>query len=109
MKNIKYPANSLAFNEILVEIFNLDLVPTEWLEEIIYKVRESESFNINFEASGIETVLFITNVGFCKWCSLFYLLYSLLCFICKKVNCCWERFGHKIFWNGLIRLYLSVY
>ena len=39
MKNIKFPANSLTFNEFLLEIANLDLIPTEWLEEAIYRVR----------------------------------------------------------------------
>ena len=109
MKNIKFPANSLVFNEFLIEIVNLDLIPTEWLEERIYRVRESEAFNINFEASGIETKLFITNVGFAIWSTYLYVSNSILSLACIRNNRIWKRYGQKIYWNGLIRLFLSVY
>ena len=109
MKNIKFPANSLVFNEFLFEIVNLDLVPTESLEELIYKVRESDPFNINFEACGIETNLFISNVGFAIWSLFLYIFYALLSLTCIKKNRIWKHIGRKIYWNGLLRLYLSVY
>ena len=109
MKNIKFPANSLVFIDYLVEIVNLDLIPTEWLENRIYKVRTTESFNINFEASGIESKLFITNVGFAIWSTFLYIFASVLSLTCVHKKNIWKRFGQKIFYNGLIRLYLSVY
>ena len=109
MKNIKYPANSMIFNENLLDIVNLDLIPTEWLEEAIYKVRETEAFNLNFEACGIETNLFITNVGFAIWNAKLYIFATILSLTCIHKNRIWKKFGRKIFWNGLIRLYLSVY
>ena len=63
MKNIKFPANASLFISFLVEIVNLDLIPTEWLEDLIYYLPEETPFNINFEASGIESNLFISNTG----------------------------------------------
>ena len=109
MKNIKYPANSLIFNEFLVEIVNLNIIPTEWLEEIIFRVRESDAFNINFEASGIESNLFINNVGFAIWSVFSYIFAAILSLTCITKSRIWKKFGSKIYWNGLIRLYLSVY
>ena len=108
-KNLHFPANSLAFNEFLLKIVNFDLVPTEWLEESLYKVRDQDSFNINFEACGIETKLFITNVGFALWSALIYIFTAILSLTCIHKKHIWERFGRKFYWNGLIRLYLSVY
>ena len=99
----------MIFNENLLDIVNLDLIPTEWLEEAIYKVRETEAFNLNFEACGIETNLFITNVGFAIWNAKLYIFAAILSLTCIHKNRIWKRIGRKIYWNGLIRLYLSVY
>ena len=113
MKNIKFPGNTQVQNEYIVDIVNFDLVPEEWteaIEDAVYsRVRESESLNINFEASGIESKLFIQNVGLAMWSTFFYLIIALLSFVFQRVNYIWKHFGQKIYWNGLIRLYLSVY
>ena len=109
MQNIRFPANSMTFIEFLVSIVNFDLIPTGWLEEKIYRLRQSEAFNINFEACGIETKQFITNVGFVIWSTYSYIFAAILSLTCIHKNRIWKKIGQKIFWNGLIRLYLSVY
>ena len=40
MKNIKYPANALIFTDFLMNVANLDLVPTEFYEDVIYYLPE---------------------------------------------------------------------
>ena len=89
MKNIKFPANSMVFNKFLVGIVNFDLVPTEWFEKIIYTVRESQAFNINFEACGIETKIFIKNIGFAIWSTFSYIFAAILSLTCIHKNHIW--------------------
>lgn len=55
MKNVRFPANASEFTDFLMDVANLDLFPTEWLEDIIYYLPEQVPFNINFEACGIES------------------------------------------------------
>ena len=85
------------------------MIPIEWLEDQIYYLPEAEPFNVNFEACGIETQLFITNMGCLIWVLYFYALISLISLSCIKKERVWKRFGNKIYWSGLIALYTASY
>ena len=109
MKNVKYPANALIFTMFLMEIANLDLIPTEIIEDIAYYLPEPIAFSINFEACGMESTLLISNIGSALLVIFLYALVSILTAVLYKVKRVWNKLGPVIYWNGLIRLFLELY
>ena len=81
MKNVKFPANTLIFTESLSNIANLDLFPTEILEDLVYYLPEPVAFNINFAANGIKSTLFISNIGSSLLIILAYLIAAIMCLV----------------------------
>ena len=109
MKNAKYPANANIFTKALVDIVNLDLIPTENLEKKVYYLPEPVAFNINFASNGKESTLFISNIGSSLVVIMLYILVALICVVLYKVKRVWNWLGPIIYWNGLIRLFLELY
>ena len=109
MKNARYPANATIFTSILVTIVGFDLVPTEFLEELVYYLPEPTAYNINFAANGIESTLFISNIGFALLVIMAYILATIICLVLYRVKRVWYRLRPIMFWNGLIRLFLELY
>ena len=109
MKNVKFPANALIFTKSLSKIANLDLFPTEILEDLIYYLPEPIAFNINFAANGIESTLFISNIGSSILIVLAYIIAAIICVVLFKVNLVWNWLRPIIYWNGLIRIFLELY
>ena len=109
MKNVKYPANALIFTSSLVDIVNLDLLPTEHLEELVYYLPEPVAYNINFAANGIESTLFISNVGSSLLVIVANIIVAIVCLALYKVKRVWNWLRPIIFWNGAIRLFLELY
>ena len=72
---------------------NLDLFPTEWLEEMIYYLPELTPFNINFEAVGIESKPFISNIGSGIWIIFILLIYAMVNLVFYTKKRVWNRFG----------------
>ena len=109
MKNVKFPANAAIFTDHLMNIANLDLFPTAILEDLIYYLPEPVEFNINFAANGIESTLFISNIGSSLLVIIANILAAIICLVLYKVKRVWNYLGPIIYWNGLIRLFLELY
>ena len=59
-EKLKIPAQSMTITKEMVKISNLDILPTEWLSEIIWDYwPENDSFSPNFESAGVESTLFL--------------------------------------------------
>ena len=80
-----FPGNTRDFLEYVIEVTNLDLIPTSWIEGALYYLPEPEPFNINFEAVGIETKLLLTNIGSIIWTTLGFFVLALITLVFKKV------------------------
>ena len=93
----------------MIDIVNLDLVPTEYIDEKLYYLPESDINNINFYAVGIESHYFIENTGSVLWTIYAYLLLAIISICLYKVKFIWKHFGSKFYWNSQIRLYISLY
>ena len=109
MKNARYPANATIFTSILVTIVGFDLVPTEFLEELVYYLPEPTAYNINFAANGTESKLFIRNIGSSILLIIAYILAAFICLVLYKVQRVWNRLRPIIYWNGFIRLFLELF
>ena len=93
-----------------------DLIPTEYLDELMYYWPEEDPFSANFESVGIETTFFLENIGFAIWMANFNIVLILFHAAIYKVNCksrCCQKFKEKLsfylYWNGLIRLYMELF
>ena len=70
---------------------------------------EPVAFNINFSEQGLESTLFIENIGSSLLMILLYILLAIMCLFLYNVKSIWNKLGPKIYWNGLIRLFLELY
>ena len=70
---------------------------------------EAEAFNINFEASGVESNLLISNTGSVLWSTYGYIGIAFMSLLFFKVKFIWNKVGKKIYFNGIIRFIMSVY
>ena len=43
----------------MIKIVNFDLIPTEYLDALIWYFPEVDPFSLNFETAGLESVLFL--------------------------------------------------
>ena len=48
LEEVKFPAQLGIFNEFLIKLATLDLIPTELLDELIYAFPEEEAFSMSF-------------------------------------------------------------
>ena len=92
-----------------MKLAKFDMFPTEQLEEVIYYLPEQKPFNINFEANGMESTMFISNIGSLIWIIFIYINLAVLSFVLRNVKCIWTRFGSLILWNGMINLFMGSY
>ena len=63
-EQLKFPANSMMVTKELIKIATFDLIPTELLIDEMFYFPESEAFSLSLETSGVESTLFIRNIGF---------------------------------------------
>ena len=64
IEGIKFPVNVVTINHYIFEIANFHIVPTEKINEKIFYIPEEEPYNFNFQEYGIESLLFLLNLGF---------------------------------------------
>ena len=59
-EKLKIPPISMAITKEMIKISNFDLLPTEWISEILWEYfPEEEAFSLNFETAGIEAIEFL--------------------------------------------------
>ena len=109
MQNIYFPANSQEFMDAVIKYAQFDPIQTSLLDEWMYNLPEMDSFNANFEACGYEFLFMITNIGSAKWICLINVIMAIISFIVYKQKCKCKNELHVFYWNGLIRLFMSVY
>ena len=109
MKNIKFPANTTIYIAFIMDIANLDLVSTEDIDVSIYYLPETEAYNINFEACGVESTYYVSNIGSVLWIIYAYMLTALVSLLLFKVPKIWSKLGQKIYFNSTIRFFMELF
>ena len=100
----------------MVKIYTFDLIPTEFIDEMIWYFPDADAFNLNFEMEGMESTLLLANIGFLKWLIglnillvvIHILLYPLRnsCRVFKWAN---KKIGGYLYFDGLLRLYMEIF
>ena len=75
---LKFPANSMMIIDYMINLASFDLIPTEAVDEKIYYWPEADPFNTNFEMAGIESELFLANIGFALYMVYMHCLAALI-------------------------------
>ena len=92
-----------------MDIANLDLVSTEEIDVSIYYLPETEAYNINFEACGVESTYYVSNIGSVLWIIYAYMLTALVSLLLFKVPKIWSKFGQMIYFNSTIRFFMEIF
>ena len=92
-----------------MEIANLDLVSTEEIDVSFYYLPETEAFNINFEACGVESTYYVSNIGSVLWIIYAYMLTALVSLLLFKVPKIWSKLGQKIYFNSTVRFFMELF
>ena len=64
MKKLKFPANAALVNEEMIQFAFFDLIPTDWLDDIVLYLPETSPYSSAFQMFGYESILFLGNAGF---------------------------------------------
>ena len=116
LEKLQIPANSLVITKQLVKIATFDLIPTEFIDEMIWYFPDADAYSLNFEMVGVESTLLLANIGFMKWLIglniLLVLIYSIL-YPCRDSYSCFkwanEKIGGYLYFDGLLRLYMEAF
>ena len=79
LDNLKFPPSTMIITRELIKIAKFELIPTEKINEELWYFPEGEAFSLNFETAGVESKLFLENIG-----TILYLV--LLNFVCMLVH-----------------------
>ena len=81
-EKLKFPASSMTVTKEMIKVATFDLIPTEWLTDMIWSYfPEDESFSLSFATAGIEGKLFLKNAGLIFYMVILNAIYGLLHFI----------------------------
>ena len=57
---LKFPANSMSTTREMYKIASFDLIPTDWLSDMLWTYwPEEEPYSLNFASMGYESMLFL--------------------------------------------------
>ena len=88
-ENLKISANAMILIEQMRKFSNFDVFPMEVIDEQLYYFPDADPFTVNFEMSGTESTLFLSNIGTPLWIMLTMVILAL---ILALLNKCRQRF-----------------
>ena len=88
-ENLKISANAMILIEQMRTFSNFDMFPMEVIYDQLYYFPDADPFTVNFEMSGTESTLFLSNIGTPLWIMLTMVILAL---ILALLNKCRQRF-----------------
>ena len=115
-EKLKFPPSAMTITKKMIKLATFDLIPTEWISDMLWYFPEGEAFSLNFETAGIESKLFLQNIGLTLYLVLFNILYGLLHGILvpfksksKFLEKTVKKMDSYLYFNGTIRFYMEVF
>ena len=111
IEELKFPSNTVIYNNFILELAKLDLIPTEKIDGEVFqnKDRERKALSAKLAEYEYDSTLFIDNIGSFFWLIALCLLLVVIHFSCY----CFKKIKHKLgaflFWNGIIRVIMETY
>ena len=115
-QGLKFPANAMMIIEWMIKLASFDLIPTEIIDAEIYYWPEMDAFSVNFEMSGVESVLLMNNIGFAIY-MIYAHLFAMLVHAClhkarnagKLVPKIHSKLGSYLYWDGINRFFMELF
>ena len=100
----------------MIKLASFDLIPTEIIDAEIYYWPEMDAFSVNFEMSGVESVLLMSNIGFAIY-MIYAHLFAMLVHAClhkarnagKLVPKIHSKLGSYLYWDGINRFFMELF
>ena len=116
-EKLKIPGNTMIITKELIKIATFDLIPTDFIDEIVWYFPESEAFSLNFETAGVESTLFLENIGLIFWLIVMHVAFVFFHLVAVRPlrNSCsfMARLDAKIaghlYFNGILRFFMEVF
>ena len=113
---LKFPANAMTISKELIKVAKFDLIPTEWIDEILWYFPEGEAFSQNFDAAGFESQLFLENVGPTLYLTMLNVVFGVLHILLlpfRRLGGFAEKLVKKLelylYFNGSFRFYMEIF
>ena len=80
-EKLKYPASAMMITKEMIKIATFDLIPTNEINETLWYFPEEESFSASFDTAGVESQLFLQNIGLILYLVIFNIIYGVIHFL----------------------------
>lgn len=111
LRVLKFPANAMLMNEVILALATFDLIPTDSLDEKFFpNLPEENAYTVNFEQCGYESELLVGNLGMAGY--VIYINLALAVLVLPAFffyGRCSRRVTGYFYWNGLIKLFMEMY
>ena len=108
--DVKFPANVITMNKLLLFVVKFDLFPTGKIDDELFVMPpEEEPYNDAFEQSEYESRFFAGNIGFVLWIVAIYLTLIVIYLVTYCIPFMRRRLGKYLFWNTGITLLMENY
>ena len=115
-EKLKFPANVMTVVEQMSKLATFDLIPTEGLDEEMYNWPDEAPYSVSFESAGVESKLFLANIGLALYLIQLHVLAALVHAIlhklrnkCKCVAVIHRKLGSYLYWEGLNRFHMELF
>ena len=86
MESIKFPANVMTVNKEVLAIANFELIPSGDINDEFFELPEEDPYSFRFQECGIDSKLFIVNIGFPFYIILAHIALILVYFLLYLAN-----------------------
>ena len=116
-EKLKFPASARIINKEMIKIATFDLIPTEVFDDMLWEYfPEGEAFSLNFEAAGVESQLFLQNIGLIFYLVLVNIMFGVLHFLLIPVGRLFkvgkrlvDKLEAYLYFNGLIKFFMEIF
>ena len=103
-------------NEVMLEIANFDVIPTEHLDQKIHYWPETEPYSVNYEMAGTESTFFLANIGFVMYPIYYHVLLVIvhasihpLRNKSRHIEKLHTKIGSYFYWEGYNRFFMEIF
>ena len=86
MEGIHFPANVMTINKEVATIVNFEIIPTGDINGELFYLPEEDPYSFSLQECGIDSNLFIVNMGFTLYFTLGHIAFILLYFLLYIAN-----------------------
>ena len=114
--NVKFPANAEMFNGFIIEIALFDILPAEYMLDLIMYFPQEDPLNLNFEILEYGSTYAVPNLGTIFFMFIFFVLLALINVVLFFIGAD-QRNARKhhanlskfLYWKGSVRFIIESY